>query len=88
MLIDGYRFFLPPSLYELRRTRSLYELRRTSRFTHPTDCELVVSGRHTPTFLILLKNCSNKLCARYRYGLKLDRVFDFVSVGRQHAVEL
>ena len=33
------RFRLPPSLFELRRTRSLVELRRTSRSSNDAKCE-------------------------------------------------
>lgn len=46
-VVDGYRFRLPPSLCELRRTRSLIELRRTSRFIHPTRYRNGIGGRGT-----------------------------------------
>jgi hypothetical protein len=45
-------------------------------------CELVISGRDTPTLLDLVEESFDQVARTIQIGAKADGVFDFVSAER------
>src|ERR1700732_1352164 len=85
---DGYRYRLPPSLYELRRTRSLGELRRAGplppsyelRCVRRFECQTARTQTPEPSLRAQAKQsilCHSGFDASHRSGMTSEHTFTF-----------